>query len=91
VGIEILSAVEAFTSGPNMRTYHLCEPLGWYLMTRSGNLTAQFEQLVGLRLDDIVYDDSATSLRFCTTHEGLPNMLPSTADRICFVPEKCQR
>ena len=57
VGIEIQSAVEAFTSG---NEYKDVSPYvsRWdgTLMTQSGNLTEHFKQLVGLRLDDIVHD-----------------------------------
>jgi hypothetical protein len=57
VGIELQSAVAAFTNGTE---YQDVSPYvnRWdgTLMTQSGQVTSYFEMLVGLRLDEIVYE-----------------------------------
>lgn len=77
VGIEIQAAVEAFTAGTE---YKDVSPYvsRWddTILTPSGNPAGHFKQLVGLRLDNIVYDVYRYHPQaFAPLHEGLPNLI----------------
>lgn len=77
VAIEIQAAVEAFTSGTE---YEDVSPYvsRWdrTLMTQSGNITAHFEKLVGLRLDEIVYEVFVYQPQaFAPLYEKLPHLV----------------
>jgi len=76
-GIEIQSAVEAFTGGTEYReVFPYVSRWDGTLMTRSQNLTEHFKRLVGLRLDDIVHDVYRYQPQaFAPLHEGLPNLV----------------
>lgn len=77
VALEIQSAVEAFTGGSECRDVSpYVSRWDGTLMTRSQNVTEHFKQLVGLRLDDIVYDVFRYQPQaFAPLHEGLPNLI----------------
>jgi hypothetical protein len=77
VGIEIQAAVEAFTAGTEYKDVSpYVSRWDGTLMTQSGNLTEHFKQLVGLRLDDIVYDVFRYQPQaFAPLYEALPNLM----------------
>jgi hypothetical protein len=77
VGIELKSAVEAFTNGTE---YQDVSPYvnRWdgTLMTQSGQVTNYFEMLVGLRLDELVHEVFRYQPHaFAPLHEKLPQLI----------------
>ncbi len=77
VGIEIQSAVEAFASGTEYKDVSpYVSRWDGTLMTQSGNVKEHFKQLVGLRLDDIVYDVFRYQPQaFAPLYERLPTLI----------------
>ena len=77
VGIEIQAAVDAFTAGTEYTDVspYVSRWDGTFL-TQSGSVTEQFKQLVGLRLDEIVYDVFREQPQvFAPLNEALPNLI----------------
>ena len=77
VGIEIQSAVEAFETGTEYKDVspYVSRWDGTF-MSPSGSVTEKFKQLVGMRLDEIVYDVFREQPQvFAPLNEALPNLI----------------